>query len=160
MPRVLVIDDDQVARSTSSILLNLEGFECVTAADGRTGLALALDRPFDLVLVDLHLPDLAGCDVAQQLKASGVACPVIVVTAFPALDTCFRSAKAGADAYIAGPLFNEDLLAIVHNGYRRLNRRALPEPAARALRRDHAQRTRVRRAASSRMVASRMSSIS
>lgn len=77
-------------------------------------MASALAAPFDVILVDLHLPDVCGIEVVQQLTARGITAPIIVVTAFPELESSFAAGCVGAAGYVEGPLFGEDVADVVH----------------------------------------------
>ena len=98
---------------TYSTILRLAGFEVATASNGGAGIDLASSRAFDVHLVDLCLPDMSGIEVVRDLKLSGVSDALVVVTAFPALESSFDAAAAGADGYVDGPLFEEDVIAVV-----------------------------------------------
>src|SRR5512143_3828408 len=79
---VLIIDDEAEIRESLQTLLDLEGYEVETAATGNEGLARAGDRPFDLVLLDLALPDKSGLQVLAELRELNQQLPVIVITAY------------------------------------------------------------------------------
>jgi DNA-binding response OmpR family regulator len=112
VPKVLIIDDNESALTTLSGLLRLEGFATETADTGYRGIELALAGTADVILVDLHLPDVSGIDVVRTLKASGVQALVIMTTVFPDLDTSHDAASVGAD-YIEGLLSFEELLEAI-----------------------------------------------
>jgi YesN/AraC family two-component response regulator len=109
----LIVDDHEGTRASYSTLLRLAGFETETAATGETGVACARARPFDVILVDLRLPDVSGIEVIRQIKLSGASGRMVIVTAFPALDTSFDAAAAGADGYLEGPLFGDEVVEMV-----------------------------------------------
>lgn len=113
IPRILIIDDNEGARVSLSGLLRLEGFDALTAETGRRGIDLALAERTDVILVDLHLPDISGLDVVRTLKARGVATPMVVVTVFPDLETVHDAEEVGADGYVEGLLFVDELLQVV-----------------------------------------------
>ena len=113
MPRVLIVDDQEGTREVFSGLLRLEGFETATAANGTAALAYAAEHSFDVGLVDLQLPDLSGVTVIKELRARGTLAPLVIVTAFPAIDSCFDAASAGAAGYVDGPLFGDELCDVV-----------------------------------------------
>jgi DNA-binding response OmpR family regulator len=76
--RVLVVDDEPSIRLLCAINLKMEGYEVQEAEDGAEALALAADGDFDLILLDVMLPDMGGFDVARSLAARGRAAPPIV----------------------------------------------------------------------------------
>src|ERR1051325_4547274 len=79
---VLIIDDEAEIRESLQTLLELEGYEVETASTGNEGLSHAGDRPFDLVLLDLALPDKNGLNVLAELHERDSQLPVIVITAY------------------------------------------------------------------------------
>lgn len=111
--RVLIIDDHQGTRETFSLLLRVHGFQAVTAENGRAGIAFAIAAPFDVILVDLHLPDMRGTDVVRELKEHGVSAPIVVVTAFPELESSFDAGCASAAGFVDGPLFGDEVARVV-----------------------------------------------
>jgi DNA-binding NarL/FixJ family response regulator len=113
MPKVLIIDDDEGARMAWSGLLRLEGFEAATADTGYRGIALALAEPADIIFVDLHLPDISGVEVVRALKSHDLQAPIVVITAFPDLDTSIEAVAVGAAGFVEGFLTVEELLDVV-----------------------------------------------
>jgi DNA-binding NarL/FixJ family response regulator len=118
MPSVLIIDDHEGTLDTYSTILRLAGFETVAAGTGRAGIALAIARAFDVILVDLRLPAILGIDVVRELKLSGVSARMVIVTAFPEIDSSFDAAAVGADGYVEGPLFGDELVEVVGQAIR------------------------------------------
>src|SRR2546425_9799372 len=82
MGSVLIIDDEAAIRESLETLLELEGYEVEAAASGEEGLARIGDRPFDLVLLDLALPDRNGIDLLAELRAHDPQLSVIMITAY------------------------------------------------------------------------------
>jgi DNA-binding response OmpR family regulator len=113
--RVLVVDDHQGTLDTVSAVLRLEGFETETALCGADAIGLARTRQFDVALVDLRLPDMSGLDVVRRVGELQPHPRMVIVTAFPTLETCFEAAAAGAVGYVEGPLFGEDVVVLVSN---------------------------------------------
>ncbi len=108
---VLIIDDEAEIRESLQTLLELEGYEVETASTGNEGLACAGDRPFDLVLLDLALPDKNGLSVLAELHERDSQLPVIVITAYGTVDNAVRATQAGAANFIQKPWDNDKLLA-------------------------------------------------
>lgn len=113
MPSVLIIDDYEPTRDTYSTILQLAGFRTATAATGVAGIALAVQEPFHVILVDLQLPDVSGIDVVRELKCRDIVVRLVIVTAFAGFDSAFQSAEAGADGYVDGPLFGDEIVDVV-----------------------------------------------
>jgi len=110
---VLIIDDEAEIRESLQTLLELEGYEVETAPTGNEGLARAGDRPFDLVLLDLALPDKNGLNVLAELHERDSQLPVIVITAYGTVDNAVKATQAGAANFIQKPWDNDKLLADV-----------------------------------------------
>ena len=71
MQKILVVDDDESLRDTVALMLEQEGFQPVTAADGRTGFEQAMMLKPDLALVDLRMPGMTGIEICKQLREIG-----------------------------------------------------------------------------------------
>jgi DNA-binding response OmpR family regulator len=106
--RILVVDDEADMRVVLTTVLELEGYAVSAAADGEGALrAVAAARPA-LILLDLRLPGLSGWDVAEALKAGGVAVPILVLSAAP--DVGAAAAEIGAAGWVAKPFDVRDVL--------------------------------------------------
>ncbi len=108
MPRILLIEDIDANQDLISRYLALFDHEVVVASDGQVGLTKArLERSeFDLVLLDMNLPEIDGWEVARQLKAdeSTRSLPVIAVTAHAMVGDREKGLLAGCDEYVTKPL--------------------------------------------------------
>jgi AraC-like DNA-binding protein len=113
MASVLIIDDHQGTLDTYSTILRLAGFEVATASNGRAGIELAVSRAFDVHLVDLCLPDMSGVVVVRELKLSGAIGRIVIVTVFAGVESSFDAAAAGADGYVDGMLFGDEVVEVV-----------------------------------------------
>jgi DNA-binding NtrC family response regulator len=110
---VLIIDDEAEIRESLETLLELEGFEVESAATGEEGLAKLGDRPFELVLLDLALPDRNGIDVLAEIRLSDPLLAVIMITAYGTVENAVQAMQTGATNFIQKPWDNEKLLADV-----------------------------------------------
>jgi two-component system, OmpR family, response regulator len=108
---VLVVQDDPQIASFIKRGLEAEGFAVRTACDGAEGLQLSTSLGFDLIVLDLSLPTVAGEDILAELRSSGSAVPVIVLTAQDAVSDPVATLNAGADDYLTRPYDFEELLA-------------------------------------------------
>jgi DNA-binding NtrC family response regulator len=110
---VLIVDDEAAIRESLEALLGLEGYEVEVAATGREGLARLEERVFDLVLLDLALPDRNGMEVLASIRAHDPQLSVIMITAYGTVENAVRAIQAGASNFIQKPWDNEKLLADV-----------------------------------------------
>ncbi len=113
MGSVLIIDDEAAIRESLETLLELEGYEVESAASGEEGVARIGDRPFDLVLLDLALPDRNGIDLLAELRAHDPQLSVIMITAYGTVENAVKAMQAGATNFVQKPWDNEKLLADV-----------------------------------------------
>ncbi len=97
---VLIIDDETELRGLLSRLISLEGFKVQSAADAKSGLALAQKEEFIVVVTDVRLPDLNGIELIKKLKNINPLTEVIVLTAFGTIEDGVKAIKEGAFDYI------------------------------------------------------------
>ena len=110
---VLIIDDEAEIRESLQTLLELEGFEVECAVNGTEGLTRIGERSFDLVLLDLALPDRNGLDILADLRATDPQLSVIMITAYGTVENAVRAMQGGASNFVQKPWDNEKLLADV-----------------------------------------------
>jgi signal transduction histidine kinase len=113
---LLNVDDDDAARYVKSRILKLAGFEVLEAANGAAAMRLIHERPPDLVLLDVKLPDVNGRDLAAQIKSEPSTSQIVVLqTSASHIDMRHRvmSLDAGADGYLIAPMEPEELVANV-----------------------------------------------
>jgi len=97
---ILTIDDDEMIRSFFSELLEEEGYEVLSAATGAEGEELLRQKPVDVVLLDLRLPDVDGLTVLRRIKSQELDVHVIILTAYSAVPTAVEAMKLGAYDYV------------------------------------------------------------
>ena len=119
MPRILIVDDEPEMVRGLEDNLRFEGYQTVSAPDGRRGLELALSEAPDLILLDVMMPGLSGWDVCRQLRARGVDVPVIMLTARGEEADRVKGLELGADDYIPKPFSLRELLARIRAVLRR-----------------------------------------
>jgi DNA-binding NtrC family response regulator len=110
---ILIIDDEAAIRESLQTLLELEGYEVETAANGEQGLSKLGERPFDLVLLDLALPDRNGLELLPDIRALDAQLGVIMITAYGTVEDAVRAMQSGAANFLQKPWDNEKLLADV-----------------------------------------------
>ncbi|QBI18679.1 response regulator transcription factor [Egibacter rhizosphaerae] len=113
MTRVLIVEDEARIASFISKGLRAEGYATTVAKDGAAALVSATSDPFDLIVLDLGLPDLDGLEVLRRLRRSGTGVPVLILTARDGVDATVTGLDQGADDYITKPFVFEELLARV-----------------------------------------------
>ncbi|MDA8297189.1 MAG: response regulator transcription factor [Actinomycetota bacterium] len=128
--RILVVDDEPSIVDSVATVLRYEGFEVEQAESGRAGLAKAQEGGFDLVVLDVMLPDLDGFEVTRRLRADGIATPVLFLTAKGEPEDMVEGLGVGGDDYVAKPFS----LAVVVARVRAILRRSKPEHADTRLR--------------------------
>ena len=128
--RILVVDDEPSILDVVSAALRLVGFEVVTATGGAEALREARSARFDLLVLDVMLPDLDGFGVVERLRSDGAAVPVLFLTARTGADDATRGLTLGGDDYVRKPFQLEELVARVRA---LLRRSGAIEPASEVL---------------------------
>lgn len=128
MARILIVEDEAKIARFVELELSHEGYEVSKAADGRAGVELALAEDFDLILLDVLLPQLNGLEVLRRIRREKPT-PVIMLTARDAVMDKVAGLDAGADDYITKPFAIEELLARVRLALRHRPLAAAPTPA-------------------------------
>jgi len=120
MKRLLLVEDEAGLVLTLSDRFKREGYAIEHAGDGRTGLERASGEAFDLVILDVMLPEMDGFEVCRQLRHRGVEVPVIMLTARGHVADKVSGLKLGADDYVTKPFEMVELLARVEARLRRV----------------------------------------
>jgi DNA-binding NtrC family response regulator len=110
---VLIIDDEAEIRESLQTLLEMEGYDVETAATGQQGLNRIGQRAFDLILLDLALPDRNGMDILADLRTQDPGLSVIMITAYGTVENAVKAMQSGAANFVQKPWDNEKLLADV-----------------------------------------------
>jgi heavy metal response regulator len=117
--RILVVEDEKKVASFIRKGLEEEGYAVDVAADGEEGLALALTRVHDLIILDIRLPKMDGLRVLQALRHDRVAAPVLLLTVRATIEDKVLGLDAGADDYLTKPFAFQELVARVRALLRR-----------------------------------------
>lgn len=124
--RLLVVEDENKVASFIKKGLEEEGYAVDLAADGEAGLAMALERVHDLIILDIRLPKMDGLQVLQTLRQDKITTPVLLLTVRATIEDKVLGLDAGADDYLTKPFAFQELVARVRA---LLRRRAETEPS-------------------------------
>ena len=117
--RVLLIEDDAATAQSVGLMLKAEGMNVYHTDLGEEGIDLAKVYDYDIVLLDLGLPDISGFDVLRALRLAKVKTPVLIVSGEAGVADKVRGFAAGADDYLIKPFHKDELIARIHAIVRR-----------------------------------------
>lgn len=117
--RILLVEDEVNIRNVVKLNLEMEDYEVVTSGDGREALKLFHGQHFDLLILDVMLPELDGFQICEQVRLTNMDVPVIFLTAKDTPEDRIAGLRKGADDYLTKPFNLEELLLRVHNLLRR-----------------------------------------
>jgi len=126
VPKILFIEDEESLVWTLTDALTGEGYEVRSSQNGREGFELACERPFDLIILDVSLPEKNGFDLCRDLRGRGIRTPILMLTARGELVDKILGFKLGADDYLTKPFETPELLVRIEA----LLRRTLGEPSS------------------------------
>src|SRR5690348_22555 len=112
---ILIIDDEADVLASLDELMRTEGYQTATASTAAAGLEQLEKAPFDLVLLDISLPDSNGIDVLRTIKRDSPELPVIMITAYDSSQVAFKASREGAESYVTKPWDNDKLLLEIRN---------------------------------------------
>src|SRR6267143_319536 len=110
---ILVVDDESEIREGLEVLLKSEGYGVSSADTGESGLAKLEQHPFDLLLLDVSLPDRNGLDILKEIHRRDPQLSIVLITAYGSIEMARAAFKNGAMDYITKPWSNDELLAQV-----------------------------------------------
>ena len=115
--RVLLIEDDSATAQSIELMLKSENFNTYTTDLGEEGLDLAKLYDYDIILLDLNLPDMHGYEVLKKVRVARVQTPVLILSGISEMDTKVRSFGFGADDYVTKPFHREELIARIPDNH-------------------------------------------
>ncbi len=113
--RILLVEDEESIRETLKLNLELEGYEVVTAANGKQALDIFKSQYFNIVVLDIMLPVINGLDVCEQIRLTNTEIPIIFLTAKDTQPDIILGLKKGADDYLTKPFSLEELYLRIKN---------------------------------------------
>ena len=120
--RILLVEDETGIREAVKLNLEMEGYEVVETGNGKEALELVGNQHFDLLLLDVMLPDVDGFAITEQVRLSNTEVPILMLTAKDLAQDRVTGLKKGADDYLTKPFNLEELLLRVNNLLRRSRR--------------------------------------
>jgi two-component system response regulator HydG len=116
---ILVVDDDKSILRTFARILQKNSYKIDVAETGKEAIEKVDSRHYDLVLVDIRLPDMDGTDLLVKMKKPLQSTIKIVITGFPSLESGVKALDEGADAYLVKPVRPEELLMLIEEKMKR-----------------------------------------
>ena len=110
MKKVLVIDDEEIIRNKLKKLIEKEGFETLTAADGKEGLEIFHKEQPGLVITDITMPEVDGMEVLHTVKRTDPNCEVVLITGYGDFETSIKALREGVLDYLKKPIDLDQLL--------------------------------------------------
>src|SRR5690554_3924397 len=117
--RVLLIEDEPTTAKAIELMLTTEGFNVYSTDLGEEGLDLGKLYDYDIILLDLNLPDMHGYEVLKKLRVAKVDTPILILSGVGELDSKVKGLGFGADDYLTKPFHKEELVARIHAIIRR-----------------------------------------
>ena len=117
--RVLLIEDDSATAQSIELMLKSDSFNVYTTDLGEEGIDLGKIYDYDIILLDLNLPDMSGFDVLRKLRVSKVRTPILILSGLAAIENKINGLGYGADDYVTKPFHKDELIARIHAIVRR-----------------------------------------
>src|ERR1700694_2182831 len=117
--RVLLVEDDSATAQSIELMLKSEQMSVYTTDLGQEGVELGKLYDYDIILLDLNLPDISGFEVLKNLRVSKISTPVLVLSGLAGIEDKVRSLGFGADDYLTKPFHKDELVARIHAIVRR-----------------------------------------
>ena len=117
--RILLVEDDAITAQSIEMMLKSEGYVCDTTDLGEDGLDLGKIYDYDIIILDLMLPDMEGYEVIRRMRATGVKTPILILSGLDGLDDKIKGLGFGADDYLTKPFDKRELIARIQAIVRR-----------------------------------------
>lgn len=112
-PKILVVDDERSHRQMIEAVLSAEGYEIAQADNGQAAIDAVEEKFYDLVIMDIRMPELGGIEALKKIKTISPGIPIILMTAYASVGTAVDALKSGASDYLTKPLDIEELKILV-----------------------------------------------
>jgi two-component system, OmpR family, alkaline phosphatase synthesis response regulator PhoP len=122
MMRILLVEDEENIREVVKLNLELENFEVVATGNGKDAIRYFQEQHFDLIILDVMLPEIDGFQICEQIRLTDMEVPVIFLTAKDAVGDRISGLKKGADDYLTKPFVLEELLLRINNLIKRTSK--------------------------------------
>ena len=117
--RVLLVEDDSATAQSIELMLKSESFSVYTTDLGEEGIDLGKIYDYDIILLDLNLPDMSGFEVLRSLRVSKVKTPTLILSGLVGVEDKVKGLGVGADDYMTKPFHKDELVARIHAIVRR-----------------------------------------
>src|SRR5438094_4829773 len=117
--RVLLIEDDSATAQSIELMLKSESFNVYTTDLGEEGVDLGKLYDYDIILLDLNLPDMSGYEVLRCLRVAKIKTPVLILSGMSSIEDKVKGLGFGADDYLSKPFHKDELIARIHAIVRR-----------------------------------------
>lgn len=114
MKKVLIVDDIKNIRNLLTTCLEVEGYQVMAVMDGFQALQIIQSEGFDLIFMDIKLPELSGTEVLRRIRKMGISTPVIIMTAFATVKNAVECTKLGAVAYLQKPFTADKVMHVLN----------------------------------------------
>ena len=125
--RILLVEDEENIRNVVKLNLEMDGYEVVETDNGKAAVHIFQEQHFDLLILDVMLPEMNGFEICEQVRLSNTTVPIIFLTAKDTPQDRVAGLKKGADDYLTKPFNLEELLLRVQNLLKRSNKQAAEE---------------------------------
>lgn len=126
-PQILVMEDELSMAKGLEMVLTEEGYDVDLAMTGHSALDKFIQKPFDLLVADLRLPDMDGMDVIKEVKARAPETEAIIITGYPSVSTAVNSVKMGVFDYIRKPFTEDEFKGAVQGALKKKKEASMEE---------------------------------
>lgn len=128
MAKILIVDDEEVARLTLAEILRLEGYEITSVGSGEAAVEALRDEPFDVMILDLKMAGMSGMDVLRSVVGKLPDLSVIIMTAYGTIDSAIQAIRFQVHDYLLKPVSPEQVLESIRNALEKKHIALIAEP--------------------------------